>query len=83
MDDCTKKDNSLWKKGPLPEDTFQWGGVVLFEEGKPAEGGFMFADFQGDHVIVTGDDGKMSKKVYAQEIAFYNNSLTYPFEESK
>lgn len=64
-----------WKKGPLPKDTYNWGGVVRV--GGAVEG-FFFADFCGDHVKIQGDDGKFSKRLEADEIAYYDNCLELP-----
>ena len=63
-----------WKRGPLPPDTYYWGGVVPV--GHNAYG-FYFADFCGDHVkIVDGStDGRVIK---ADEVAWYNNSINLP-----
>ena len=36
----------MWKEGPLPPDTWGWGGVMPFY----LDSGFFFADFRGDHV---------------------------------
>lgn len=60
-----------WKQGPLPPDTYHWGGVV--PTGNDG-GGFFFADFCGDHVkLVPG--GRVLK---ADEVAWYDNSLNLP-----
>lgn len=61
----------MWKPGPLPPDTWYWGGVVLVGQ---TGTGFYFADFCGDHVKLCPDD----KVIKAEEIAFYNNSLELP-----
>lgn len=63
-----------WKQGPLPPATYGWGAVVTQRMAQSGAGmpGFLFADFYGDHVKVGG------KKIPADEIAFYNNSLTLP-----
>ncbi len=61
----------MWKPGPLPPNTFFWGGCVpKGEEG----GGFYFADFCGDHVKLIGTD----RVLKPDEVAFYNNSLELP-----
>ena len=61
-----------WKPGPMPPNTWGWGGVAL--KGKGMEKGFFFADFQGDcAVLIPG--GKLVK---ADKIAWYDNSLTLP-----
>jgi hypothetical protein len=59
-----------WKKGPLPKDTFNWGGVVPVG----LDSGFYFADFWGDHVIVV----PTGKRLEPHEVAYYNNCLTEP-----
>jgi hypothetical protein len=65
-----------WKKGPLPPDTYQWGGVV--PKDMVGQSGFLFADFCGDHVMVYGDKGTLSRRVEAADVAFYDNSLELP-----
>lgn len=67
----------MWKKGPLPPDTYFWGGVVVNQPGKNEEEhtGFQFANFHGDHVTLV--DGT---RVEANDVLFYNNSLTFPIE---
>lgn len=62
----------MWKDGPLPADTYNWGGVVLI--GQNPKDGFFFADFCGDHVKLCPD----GKKVNADEVLLYNNSLELP-----
>ena len=61
--------------GPLPKDTWNWGGVILRGE---SVSGFLFADFCGDHVKVQGEDGTFSKRVEANDIGWYNNCLELP-----
>lgn len=63
-----------WKKGPLPADTYNWGGVVPV--GEDTGGGFLFADFQGDHVLVIG--GRLPRVLKADQVAIYDNSLELP-----
>ncbi len=58
-----------WKDGPLPPNTWNWGGVVLTSMSPT---GFCFADFCGDHVIVDG------KRYEANEVSMYNNCLDLP-----
>lgn len=68
---------STWKRGPLPADTYMWGGVVphINADGTPFKGdGFYFADFCGDHVIICPD----GRKLLAHEVAMYNNCLELP-----
>lgn len=62
----------MWKRGPLPKDTYGWGGVTLTKQ----DTGFFFADFCGDHVKIR--DGNGERKVMAAEVCQYDNSLTLP-----
>lgn len=63
-----------WKRGPLPPDTWHWGGVVpVGHEG----GGFYFADFQGDHVVIM-DGSAEPRRLKADEVAWYDNCLDLP-----
>jgi hypothetical protein len=62
--------DSNWKPGPLPPDTYGWGGVVPVRH---TGAGFYFADFCGDHVK-TPDGGNIP----AAEVAYFNNSLGLP-----
>lgn len=59
-----------WKKGPMPADTYGWGGVITKDGHKS---GLLFADFCGDHATLC--DGT---KVKACDVVWYNNSLTLP-----
>jgi hypothetical protein len=59
-----------WKQGPLPADTWGWGGVTLKDTGM----GFYFADFKGDHVTICPGE----RDVKADEVVMYDNSLTLP-----
>lgn len=60
-----------WQKGPLPPNTYQWGGVVPTDhEGS----GFYFADFQGDCVKIFPGD----RVLRPHEVAWYDNSITLP-----
>jgi hypothetical protein len=61
----------MWKKGPLPPNTWNWGGVVPVGEDVS---GFYFADFCGDHVKLTPGD----KVLQAHEVALFNNDLELP-----
>jgi hypothetical protein len=61
-----------WKKGPLPEETWFWGGVVTVDMG--SNSGFVFADFKGDHVILKPSN----ERVEAKNVAYYDNSLEWP-----
>lgn len=61
-----------WQKGPMPKETYGWGGVVpVAGVEKLIAGAFLFADFQGDHVLLPLGD----KKLLPHEIAYYDNSL--------
>lgn len=62
----------MWKRGPLPKDTYGWGGITL----KPHDSGFFFADFEGDYVIIQAADGE--KRIEAKDVCQYDNSLTLP-----
>lgn len=62
----------MWKKGPLPAGSYNWGGVVL--KGDRPDAGFYFADFCGDHVVLCPD----GKRVEAADVALYDNSLELP-----
>lgn len=61
-----------WKEGPLPPNTYGWGGVVPADMG--GQDAFYLADFKGDSVecIPTG------RVLRADEVAKYDNSLTLP-----
>lgn len=64
-----------WKKGPLPENTWNWGAVVPV--GVSASGGFFFADFCGDHVKIVGGGGQYENRTLkAHEVEWYDNSIT-------
>lgn len=69
-----------WHQGPLPPKTYWWGAVVLTNN-LPTSG-FYFADFKGDHVILHGGDRK-GKKVDADQIQYWNNSIRLPVIEPK
>ncbi len=64
---------SEWKRGPLPKDTYGWGGVVPFDA--VGQQGFFFADFKGDKVTIPGTPERI---LMAHEVAWYDNSLTLP-----
>lgn len=66
-----------WHKGPLPEDTWNWGGVVVI--GEESGHGFYFADFRGDHVILCGKTSHgEDARIEAANVAYYNNCLGCP-----
>lgn len=58
-----------WKKGPLPPNTWNWGGVV--RAGSNPKVGFEFADFQGDHVTICPTDEILK----SHEVGWYDNCL--------
>ena len=60
-----------WLPGPLPKDTYGWGGVTTAQTGKWS---FMFADFCGNHVKVFPS----GKVIAAGDVLLYDNSLTLP-----
>lgn len=62
-----------WVKGPLPPNTYLWGGVVV--EGGP-DTGFFFADFCGDHVKVQG--WEKWERYEAHQVKWWNNCLSLP-----
>jgi hypothetical protein len=65
-----------WKKGPLPPETYGWGGVV------PADhkgAGFFFADFRGDSVSIS----HAGRLLRPNEVAWYDNCLTLPPEKGE
>ena len=62
-----------WQRGPLPPDTFNWGGVVPKGGGE----GFYFADFMGDHVLACPGDVNQ-QRIEPVDVEWYDNSLTLP-----
>lgn len=64
----------MWKTGPLPPNTWNWGGVVTKEIAD--SGGFFLADFCGNHVVAHGANGPML--VQAADVVLYNNSIELP-----
>lgn len=62
-----------WQKGPLPPKTYHWGAVVTKDMLGAGGGGFVFADFRGDHVILVGDVKDV--RVEAADVAWFNNSI--------
>lgn len=63
-----------WKKGPLPEGTYQWGAVVPHDLEGP---GFFFADFLGDAAGIWKPDGTR-RTLEAWEVKYYDNSIEMP-----
>lgn len=75
-----------WHQGPPSEKLYYWGAVVLKEDlgNQPYLGGFYFAEFAGDKVIVHRGkplDGPVERPL--SDIAYYNNSLDLPFYQRK
>jgi hypothetical protein len=72
-----------WKRGPLPAGTWGWGGIVPHEvDGKPfGGGGFYFADFHGDHVVMLPGDPQ-ERTLKPHEVAWYDNGLELPPREA-
>lgn len=68
-----------WKRGPLPEDTYGWGGIV--REDRDPEHGFEFASFVGDHVQVFRN-GQLEERVEGYDIAYYNNDIQLPVKDN-
>lgn len=63
-----------WMRGPLPPDTWWYGGVVPVGY---TGNGFYFADFRGDHVRIM-DGSEPPRVLKAAEVAWYDNSLDLP-----
>ena len=67
-----------WKKGPLPKNTYGWGGVVPFD----VTTGFYFADFCGDHVKTITHKPEFNRTLQPHEVSWYDNSLELPPKEA-
>lgn len=66
-----------WKRGPLPPDTWGWGGVVPTDDAELRQsGGFYFADFRGDKVIAKPDDDS-AFTLKGADVAWYNNAIRF------
>lgn len=63
----------MWKQGPLPKDTYNFGGVV--EAGKDPKSGFYFADFRGDHAILPAQLGQPERRLNPYEVGYFSNAL--------
>lgn len=64
--------NGHWTKGPLPANTWNWGGVC--KVGLNPSDGFYFADFKGDSVELV-PSGEILK---ADEVGWFCNCLVLP-----
>ncbi|TXH17535.1 MAG: hypothetical protein E6R03_03715 [Hyphomicrobiaceae bacterium] len=62
-----------WKRGPLAPNTWYWGAVTLVGQ---KSGGFYFADFCGNYVIIDIDGKK--RRIEPADVGYYNNSLRAP-----
>ena len=69
----------MWKRGPLPPNTWQWGGVVPKSNDSGPYSGFFFADFHGDYVTINPGTAD-AKRLESDEVAYYNNSLSLPIQ---
>lgn len=67
-----------WKRGPMPPDTWHWGGVVTVDRHLMYGAAFLFANFRGDYAEAFGGN---CHHLQADEIAWYDNSLTEPPKE--
>ena len=75
------KKNTGWRPGPLPPDTYNWGGVVAVGHDTR---GFYFADFCGDHVTIVDAGSPNGVRVLkADEVAWFNNCLELPQSETR
>jgi len=72
-------ETSHWKKGPVPQDTYGAGYIVL------ADGEFagkqVFAKFEGDHVITLWGAKEVSMPL--DSASFYNDSLKHMTERER
>lgn len=64
-----------WRCGPLPPDTWGFGGVQTKD---CPEQSFLFADFRGDHVLLVNTETGKNTRLEACEVVQYNNSLDLP-----
>lgn len=76
-----KDDFQGWKFGPLPADTYHYGAIVLV--GEDAKG-FEFAEFKGDYALIKDSAGHYGvKQIKRDQIAYFNNSIVFPFAPNK
>jgi hypothetical protein len=73
--DCKSEVCCEWKQGPLPPDTYYWGGVV--RSGDDPKMGFYFAGFNGDHAVITKPDGT-TEKLTPHQVGWFNDCLRPP-----
>lgn len=71
MPAMTSTATAPWQRGPLPPNTWNWGGVVTV--GDKGLGGFYYAEFFGDHAVIEGPNG--DEVVKAEDVAWYNNAI--------
>ena len=66
-----------WREGPLPANTYGWGGIVTKECPK---GIFLYADFCGDYAMIyDSEKGHLiTRRVEACDILLWDNPLTEP-----
>lgn len=60
-----------WRRGPLPPNTWHWGGVVCRDTPK---GYFHFANFCGDHAKLIPDDTVIER----EDVLWYDNGIEEP-----
>jgi hypothetical protein len=66
-----------WQRGPLPEDTWGFGGVVSREM---PPGSFDFAEFRGGYVLAIDENLRV---IPAADVVWYDNSMHAPPEEGE
>lgn len=82
----TTNKKGRWRKGPLPKNTYGWGGIVTKD---CPDGFFLYADFCGDYAMTfTTEKGHLTtQRVEAADILLWDNALTEPpkhlLEEAK
>lgn len=68
-----------WKQGPMPKDTYGYGGVVL----PGMTSGFYFADFCGGTVKLFGDPHPEPREISGYDVAYYNNDIELPIPRAE
>ena len=66
----------MWKQGPLPKNTFNWGAVV--KAGDDPQRGFYFANFCGDHCEIVTPSNSGNERLEPHQVGWYNNSIEMP-----